>query len=96
MTEAEFGELDFEEFIFRLEMLTEEKRENSKQRMIAASFTAWQMRETKTTFDEYLRIFGLAEKQGKIPKEVRRKMIDRSIAIAERIRKAGLKQRKKK
>lgn len=77
-------------------MLTEEKSENLKQQMIAASFTAWQMRDTKKTFEEYLRMLGLADKKGKMSKEVKRKMIERNIAIAERIRKASKKQRAKK
>ena len=96
MTNKELGELDYDEFVFRSKMLAEEKSEKLRQQMIAASFTAWQLKDTKKTFDEYLRALGLADKQGKMSDELRRKMVERNIGIAERIRKASRKQRVKK
>lgn len=64
--------------------------------MIAASFTAWQMKDTNKAFEEYLRPLGLADKPAKLSKEVKQKLIERNIEIAECIRKASLKQRNKK
>jgi len=95
LTEKDFDELDYSEYNFRLGMLAEEKAEALKKQMIAASFTAWQMKETNKTFEEYLRILGLTDKQEKIPDATKKKMIERNINIAERIRKGSLKQRNK-
>jgi len=77
-------------------MLTEEKADKIKTQMIAASFTAWQMKDTNKLFDEYLRPLGLVDKPEKLSKEVKQKMIERNVGIAERIRKASLKQRNEK
>lgn len=77
-------------------MLAKTKAEDLKDAMICASFTAWQMSTTKKTFQEYLSLLGLSEKSGKIPEKMKKKISERNIALAEKIRKASLKQRNKK
>lgn len=76
-------------------MFAEEKAEERKYALIAASFTAWQMKDTGKTFDDYIRAFGLGEKKAKINDKMKKQLIERNIDLAERIRKASLKQRNK-
>jgi len=63
--------------------------------MIEASFNAWQMKETKKDFNGYLEMLGLGKKKTKLSKEMKQTLIDKNVAVAERIRKASLKQRRK-
>ena len=77
-------------------MIAETKAEALKEKMIVSAFTAWQLRDTKKTFNDYLRQLGLSDKPAKMTKEVRKKLADRNVALAERIRKASKRQREAK
>ena len=96
MTKKAFNDLDYEEFSFRFRMLTDDKADTFKRELVAASFTAWQLKETKKTFDQYLKMFGLSENRAKMPDEVKKKLALKNISIAERIRKASIEQRENK
>ena len=53
------------------------------------------MKETKKDFNGYLEMLGLGKKKTKLSKEMKQTLIDKNVAVAERIRKASLKQRRK-
>lgn len=66
-----------------------------RQGLIEASFTAWQIKDTGKTFPEYLKVFGLNEKEQPLTKEQKKQMIKRSHEVGDRIREADRKRKKK-
>jgi len=75
-----------------MRMIEETKLEDYKNNMITASFQVWQANPNKKTFSEYLKMLGLHERDKKLTKEQRDKLIDKGLAIAEKIIKADQKR----
>lgn len=66
LTFEQLMEMDYVEYHFQCDYLREKKAEDTKNRWIAASFTAWQINSfngLKRSWNEYLRDLGLAEKK---------------------------------
>jgi hypothetical protein len=87
ITESQFDKMDFTELVFRSEMLDRERYEAAKNQMIAASFTAWQMRAAqgdKTGWNKYQMKLGLSENEH-IEKEEAAKVKQTAIDIIKRI-----------
>jgi hypothetical protein len=81
--------MEFKELVFRSKMLEQQRGEEVKNQLIAASFTVWQYIRTRgatTTWETYLKNYGLAEKQEPISEEARKVIANRSYSIAEKIR----------
>jgi len=66
-------------------MIEKERVEKTKDQMIAASFTAWQMMHSKKTFAEHLRMLGLLEKEKPVTKEEKRARVESALDKARRI-----------
>jgi hypothetical protein len=70
-------------------MLEQQRGEEVKNQLIAASFAMWQYMATqggKMNWQAYLENLGLAEKREPISEEARKVMANRSYSIAEKIR----------
>jgi hypothetical protein len=76
-------------------MIEKERVEKTKDQMIAASFTAWQMMHSKKTFAEHLRMLGLLEKEKPVTVEQKKANVKSALAKARRIL-AGDRKRGKK
>lgn len=86
--------MDFEEFRFRLDMITEEKAEEKEQRMIEAAFVGWQLSSSKKQFGVYLKDFGLAKKNTcQTANETKEETLERYRRIVKRAREKGKKKR---
>jgi hypothetical protein len=81
--------MDFKELGFRSKMLEQQRGEEVKNQLIAASFAIWQYIASqggKTNWKKYLESLGLAEKAEPISEEARKVIANRSYSIAEKIR----------
>ena len=96
MTEPEFGELQFSELGFVSRMSEKEQARQVRERMTAAAFTAWlQGAGGEDNFPQFLRRYGLIEKEKPITDEKKKRMIKKSKEIEKRILAKLRKQRKK-
>lgn len=62
MTEYQFDKMEFREYLFLADYLNDKKKEEIKNDMIKASFTAWQIgrfQGLKTSWEQYIRMLGL-------------------------------------
>lgn len=75
--------MEYGEYRFRAEMLLKKRARETKNSMIAASFTAWQIISSqggKVPWEKYLRMVGLAEKE-----VLSRDEVNRTMAIAKNV-----------
>jgi hypothetical protein len=90
LSEREFDDLNFSTYLFRSGQLEHRRAEEIRSQLIAASFTAWQMltaQGLKQGWNEYLSLLGLSESDS-MGREAGRRMADKAITIAERIRRS--------
>ena len=95
MSSHQFDEFDYLEIDFYSKMISHEKREDIKNSMISAAFTAWLSNQTNKSFNDYLLSLGLGEKPVKLTDEQKTEMIKRSYDIAEKIKAADRKNNEK-
>lgn len=87
MSEAQLDKLKYEEFVFRSEMIEHEKAEEYKDKMVAATFMAWQMGAgSGKSFSDYIRSMGLLENEPELTEEQKDNMARFAIEKAERIK----------
>lgn len=87
LTSKQFDNIELEHIFFVRDMLLRRQTDAAKERMIAASYTAWQMQTScKLSFGDYLKKLGLIESE-KISKDEKQELIDRARKTAERIMK---------
>lgn len=73
-------------------MIENDEFEADKNRLIAASFTAWQMGVAgKIGFHEYIRKLGLVEKDPELTPEQKQKLFDEVFEMAEKVKAVDLK-----
>jgi len=88
---AELHNAAFGEIVFRIKMLIKTKYENSKNELIAASFTAWQMlaaQGSEITWQQYIKMLGLSDSKS-IDAETKKQIAKKSYAIADMIARSG-------
>jgi hypothetical protein len=74
LTEKEFDGVDFSEYRFRADCLTESRAQAYKERMVAAAYTAWQisgLHGLKMSWGKYQERLGLLEKEKRSEDEIR-------------------------
>lgn len=70
-------------------MIEEQQAEAARQGMIAACFTAWQLREGgRDSFGDYLDNFGLGDTPQKMTKAQKVATLEKALTVAERVSKA--------
>jgi hypothetical protein len=75
-------------------MLDKIRVQQRKDVLIGAAFSAWlQGAGDKKSFDEFLRHYGLVEKEKPVTKEVKKAKIKKAMSIAERIMKMDRKRK---
>jgi hypothetical protein len=96
LSERQFEELDFVELLFWYDSLDREKVLRQREQMTAAAFTAYLSGAgAGKSWDVFLRGLGLAEKVKPLTKEAKKKIIQKSRSIADRIMRMDRKGKKK-
>ena len=93
------GALDtvaFEELVFHATCIDAERARETKDKMVAAAFVAYQLSGNKKTFGEHLRSLGLMEPEKPITKEERHQMAQDALSRVQRILKADKGKGKKR
>jgi hypothetical protein len=95
LTAREFDQLDYEDIVFCAKILADKKAEESRERMTAASFTAWQIMRVngyKKSWTAHLKVVGLTKekpKRTKIDKDEKKKAVFDALQIAQRLKRNG-------
>lgn len=85
-TELEFDEYPWIDLCFVSKMQEKDSTKKLKERMTCAAFTAWLMGvDSKKTFEQFLRHYGLIEKEKPASKDATKIAINKAKSIAERI-----------
>jgi hypothetical protein len=86
MSESEFRALRYSDFLMRAELIQEFRKEDKKNQMIAASWTAWLLGAMpKESFDGMLIHYGLKEKPAPLTPEERHEIAQKAYENAAKI-----------
>lgn len=97
LQEKQFDDLLFTELLFTSDMLDREKAERQREQLMASAFTAYLQGASgkNVTWNKYIQLLGLAEKEKPISNDRKKKIIAESRMIAEKIMRIDITRKKK-